>query len=218
MSIATYTELVTAVGEWLHRTDASLTTQIPDFIQLAEDEINTDMRLRLMEVDMPVTLVSGTRTITLPVRYLEPMKLMLQYPVGADEFELVYISPEQMVINGAAGLSSQPLYWTINGNTIEFPNLADQNYSLTFRMLQGFDIAATATNSLLSSYRGIYLYGALLQGSAWAKNPENIPTWERMYEKLRAKANKKEARTKKLVTLVTDLPNSRYKTNILRGW
>lgn len=215
MSITTYTELCTTIATWLHRSD--LTASIPDFVQLAEDEINTDMRLRLMEVDTSLTLLSGTRTIVLPARFLEPMQLELIYPIGADNQKLTYQSPEQMVVNESVGVSSWPLFWAINGSNIEFPNLANQDFSLTFRYLQGFDIASTSTNALLTKYRGIYLYGALKHSAPWLGNDARITTWSQMYEQLKAKVNKKEGRVKAQVMLQTELSRGQ-RSNILRGF
>src|SRR5207237_812083 len=115
MSITTYTELTAAVADWVHRSD--LTARIPDFIALAEDEINTEMRLRLMEVDETLTFSSG-RTVALPARFLEPIKMALVY-AGADDEDLVYQSPAQMVVNDSVGVACRPIYWTINGDNIE---------------------------------------------------------------------------------------------------
>jgi hypothetical protein len=213
MAITTYTELEAALADWIHRSD--LTSRIPDFIALAEDEINTDMRLRLMEVDETVTFSSG-RTVALPSRFLEPIKLSLVY-AGADDEELTYQSPAQMVVNDSVGVACRPLYWTINGDNIEFPNRADTSYTLTFRMLKGFDIASTSTNALLTKYRGLYLYGALVQASAWVGADERIGKWKSMYLNMKKKVNRQEARTKTLTLLQTDMPGTYPRMNILRG-
>ncbi len=48
MALTTYNELKTSVGDWLNRTD--LTTVIPDFIALAEAQIERQLRTRQMIV------------------------------------------------------------------------------------------------------------------------------------------------------------------------
>lgn len=210
-----YDDLKSKIASWLHRTD--LTDEIIDFISLAEDEINTEMRIRLMEVDETVTLASGARTIALPDRYIEPLKLELLHSDGSDDEELHFLSPKQMVINDDAGTACEPDYWTVNGANIEFPNLADQAYTLRFRMLQRFDIANTLTNDLLTHYRGLYLYGALTQASAFMVNDARVGLWKSAYENLKAKVAKKEARNKSMAQLRTEVPGTGYRTNILRG-
>lgn len=214
MAITTYAELATTVASWLHRTD--LAAQIVDFISLAEDEINTDMRLRLMESDESLTLLINTRTIALPTRFIEPIKLELTF-TGRQNEELTYLTPSQMNPDPSTGAKYQPEFYTINGANIEFRNSADQSYGVTFRMLKGFDLANTSTNSLLSAYPGLYLYGALLQASAFTVNDDRIATWAKMYLNLKTKVNRIEARTKTLATLRTDVPMGQDRNNIFKG-
>jgi hypothetical protein len=211
MALSTYTALKAAVADWLHR--ANLTAQVADFITLAESEINTEMRMRLMETDSTLTLTSGASTVALPARYSEPLFLELVIS-GQENTRLTYLTPDQMPTQTGTG---EPRYWTINGANIEFPYDADQAYTLRFHHLADFDLATTETNSLLTKYPGIYLYGALLQAAPYMVNDARIPTWERMYEKLKAKVIKKEGRTRKLATLQTDVPARRCRTNIIQG-
>lgn len=210
-----YDWLKAAIASWLHRSD--LTLQIPDFIMLAESEINTVMRTRLMEVDDALTLTAGTRTIALPDIYLEPIRLDLVF-TGRDNETLTYQAPNQMRIETQTGAAYQPQFWTVNGDNIEFPAVADVDYSVLFRNLQGFDIATTSTNSLLTKYPGVYLFGSLLQAAPYIANDARMATWETMYRRILTLANRKEARNKVLTTLQTELAaNSSRMNNIFRG-
>ena len=213
MALTTYTELKASVADYLHR--ANLTAQVVDFITLAESEINTDMRLRLMEVDEPLTLAAAATTVALPARYSEPIRLDIVI-AGQDNRTLHYLTPQQMTIEATTGSACEPDFWTIYGANLQFPAPADQAYTLLFRMMKDFDIASTSTNALLTKYPGVYLYGALLQAAPYMANDKRIPTWARMYSNLVAKANKKEARTRTLTTLRTELSGHRS-TNIYRG-
>lgn len=212
MALTTYTELKAAVADWLHRTD--LTSQVVDFITLAESEINTELRLRLMETDETLTLLNGGTTVALPARFSEPILLEIVY-TGRDNRRLSYLTPQQMAIQTAT--SGEPTYYTINGDNIEFPFPSDQDYTLRFRMLADFDIASTSTNDLLDKYPGIYLYGSLLQAAPYMVNDARIQTWAAMYSNLVKKVNKAEGRTRTLTTLHSDLPSTGSRSNILRG-
>lgn len=213
MALSNYTELQAALADLLHRED--LTSQIVDFITLLESELNVDMRMRLMESDESVTLTEGTRTIALPSRYLEPISLELVIS-GEQNTPLHYLHPAQLPVNESSGAAGRPQYWTVNGANIEVPYLADDTYTMTFRMLKGFDLASTSTNALLTKYPGLYLYGAALQAATWMKDDQRIPLWQSYYDRIKDKANRAEARTKALSTLSTDLPMSR-RSNILTG-
>lgn len=212
MSIGTYAQLQTSLADWLHRT--GLTSQIVDFIALAESEINTDIRMRLMEVDQTLTLAASATTVALPARFSEPIFLELVIS-GQENVRLKYRTPQDMRTQVGAG---EPTEWTVNGANIEFSYPANQVYTLRFRMLQDFDIATTSTNALLTKYPGIYLYGALLQAAPYMVNDKRIATWERMYEKLMNKANKNEGRVRAKSTMTSDAVGVGSRTNIIRGY
>ena len=61
MSISTYTELQTAVANFLARTD--LTSQIPDFIKLAEVRMSRELESRSQEKRATATLVANDEFI-----------------------------------------------------------------------------------------------------------------------------------------------------------
>jgi hypothetical protein len=214
--MATYTELKASVADWLHRAD--LTSQVVDFITLAEDELNAKLRLRMMEVDEPLTLSQGSNTVALPSRYLEPILLEIVFPDDRDNKRLAYLSPQQMELFDSSSGRQEPDYWTINGSNIEFPEQADQAYTLRFRMLKRLDIAADTTNNLLSNYRGLYLFGALLQATPYMVDDQRIATWQLMYTNLLNKVMAKESRTNVLANLRSDLPLTRRHSNIFRGY
>lgn len=210
-----YPQLVATVKDWLHRSD--LDSQVPDFITLAEDELNTDLRMRLMEVDQTLILPAGMNTVEIPARYLEPMFLEIVWGDTQENERLTYLSPEQMTLQDSTGVAVEPEYWTINGANIEFPEPADQDYTLRFRMLRGFDIANDGTNAVLAKYRGLYLYGALLQAAPYMRDDPRIAVWGSMYTNLLRKANSKEARSKSLTHMVMDDSLIKSRSNIFRG-
>src|SRR6185312_395957 len=60
MTIATYTDLQSAVTEWLARDqDTTLIARIPTFIQLAEAKFNRMLFVRQMEQRSSASVVSG---------------------------------------------------------------------------------------------------------------------------------------------------------------
>jgi len=210
-----YTELKSKIAEWMHRSD--VTTLIPDFITLAEQDINTDLRTRLMEVDSTLSLVSGTRTVSLPDYFSEPIRLDLVI-AGQQNETLLYVTPQQMAIASSTGSAVRPITWTINGSLIEFPAISDATYTLLFRNLQDFNIESTLTNSLLTSYPSVYLYRAMYHAAAWAEDNNGVAKWDMMYKNAVTRVNKSEARAKTLTSLRTELPmSSNVFNNIFMG-
>jgi len=67
MALTTYAELQTAVANYLARTD--LTSQIPDFIYLAETRLRRQLRINEMLTQTSLTV--SANQITLPTDFLE---------------------------------------------------------------------------------------------------------------------------------------------------
>ena len=211
MAITTYNELKAEIAKWL-QTDA-LTDEIPNFIHFAEIELNSELQNRDMQVDEQLTLLSGSSTIALPSRFINPISLELVIS-GQDNTPLKYIRPQDVVKNDA--MATRPEYWTINGSYIEFPNPSDQTYTLAFRMLKGYDLATTLTNSLLTKYPLLYLYGALTQGAIYAREDGRIELFNAQYNKILSKVKQSEGRNNRLVTLRTEF-SSATSSNIIAG-
>ena len=64
-----YSSLKSTIASYLGRSD--LTSQIPDFIQLAEERLRRDLRTRQMLVVARADTTSGTETVGLPTDFLE---------------------------------------------------------------------------------------------------------------------------------------------------
>ena len=91
MAISTYSELQTAVANWLNRDD--LTDRIPEFITLAEARFNRALRIRAMEGLYTASTVKDQRNYNLPTNYLQ----MRSFRINQDpKIALSYVTPEIM--------------------------------------------------------------------------------------------------------------------------
>ena len=114
MAISTYSELQTAVANWLDRDD--LGDRIPEFIALAEARMNRALRIAIMiNIDETTlggatTLVAGTRDYSLPAGYLQ----MIDFHLRTDPITpLSYITPENMNRMWAGSQHGTPESYTI---------------------------------------------------------------------------------------------------------
>jgi len=64
MSISTYSELQTAIANFLARSD--LTAQIPDFIKLAESRMSRELETRSQEKRAQATVAAGDEFVARP--------------------------------------------------------------------------------------------------------------------------------------------------------
>ena len=65
MALNSYSALKTSIANWLNRTD--LTTEIEDFIVLAEKDFNSKLRIRKMISESSVTI--NAETVALPTGF-----------------------------------------------------------------------------------------------------------------------------------------------------
>jgi hypothetical protein len=165
MSITNYTELQTAVDNWLSRD--GLTSLIPDFITLAEAKFNRALRTRDMEAS--ATITPSSRLAALPSDFLELRRIYINSSVPV---ELEYVTPEQFWIEYPVA-ASNPIgpskYFTIEGESIYLSdNTGTDVKALYYQKIPA--LSANATNWLLDSHPDIYLYAALAEAADKTKN------------------------------------------------
>lgn len=178
MSITTYSELKTAVANWLHRAD--LTSYIPDFIAVAETMINDDVTIREMEKRATATADTTTRYLALPTRFRIMRRLQLNTsPIS----ELDYIAHLQMnsVVKSGSG---QPIYYSVVGSEIEFDIKPSSAYTVEMSYIEKVQALSDSntTNSILTNYPSIYLYGSLVAAEPYLANDQRITTWATLYQ------------------------------------
>lgn len=210
MAIATYAQLQTAVASWLHRSD--LTAIIPDFITLAESRLNRVLVLSDQETEASLTATTSSRYITVPTGYNKPVALWLTTydPRG----EMKYVLPEILPVSDTEGESE---YWTIDKNRIATENPADQAYTYTFRYIAKYDIASSTTNSLLTAYPDLYLFGSLLESAPYCKDTSQVALWQNRYDLAMKDVQSATNSHRKIAPLRTDIAADGG-GNIYRGY
>lgn len=212
MALANYTDLKASVADWLHRTD--LTTQIVDFITLAESRINRDLNSRLSEEDAALTGTVGVDTVALPTDFINPLGLWITTYNPRES--LIYKLPEKLIKSTSNG---NPRYYTISGSNIEFEYPLDTAYTYTLRYKSGYALSVSATtNWLLTNHPDVYLYAALIESAVYVRDSAQIPVWTNLYQEALTGVRNKEMRNKTMDTLSVDggLRGNRV-SNILDG-
>ena len=214
MSFGSYSELKTAISDWLHRTD--LTAKIPDFISLAESKINRNLSLPSGEVDAPLVMVPGSRYVALTSDFNTPIALWIE--TYLPRRKLIPMIASELPVNTA--LSSAPQYWAVDGSNLAFDCLADQAYTLTLRYAKNYQLSdIVTTNYILQNYPDIYLYGALLQSTQYTGDMTNVQTYSTMFEAAMSEASRDQNRQKGIAALRTEImPMRPERFNINRGY
>ncbi len=174
MAISTYTELKTAVANWLDRDD--LTDRIPEFIALAEARMNRVLRLRMMEFKYTASTVGAQRNYALPGGYLQMRNFQLNTsPITT----LSYVSPEIFDRLWGGSTGGTPQFYTILAGEVQLGPMPGS--VLTMEMLFYKKITALSasnqTGQMLTDNPDIYLYGALLEAEPFIMNDERVVLW-----------------------------------------
>lgn len=192
MAITTYSELKTAVADFLNRDD--LTSVIPNFIALAEATLNR--RLRAPEMVTRAAVTVDAEYENRPADWMETIRYQITTnPITVLEF----VTPEEAIIQktkfSAAGV---PLFFSTVGTQFQHVPAPDGSYTgelMYYARLAGLSDANTS-NWLLTANPDIYLYATLIQSAPYLKEDERISVWAGIYDRLMAEYDVAEQRAK----------------------
>jgi len=180
MSITTYAELQTTIAGYLARSD--LTTQIPDFIRLAEVRLRRDLRIRQMLSTTTLTCTSGTATVTIPTDFLEVKDFVV---TGNPVRPLNYESPSLFSRNSRSMDAGKPLDYTVLATTFKLAPIPDSNYSLSlvYSAAPAYLSDTNTSNTFLTVCPDLLLYAALLEAEPYLMNDARLNTWGSMFDR-----------------------------------
>lgn len=174
MTIGNYSELQQSIAGWLKRTN--LTDRIPDFIALAEAQLNRDLRTRQMA--SVYTRTTDQHIITLPDDYLDAEKMELNGQTLTYTARWSADSPQQRGDNR--------LFYTMVGKSVWIMRRVEPNS--VFRLFYYQRLTPLSTlepqNWLIEDAPDAYLYGALLQAEPYLKNDARVQVWGSMYQNI----------------------------------
>ena len=180
MALTTYAELKTSIGDWLNRSD--LTSVIPDFISLAEAQIERTLRARQMIVRANASFDAQYGAV--PADFLETKSLKLTSTNPQTPLEFLSIDAlDQKAAEYTA--SGKPRFFGVVGGQLRIVPTPDSTYTteLTYYAKLSKLSSTNTSNWLLSSSPDIYLYGSLLQAAPYLQDDARIQTWATLYER-----------------------------------
>jgi hypothetical protein len=179
MSISTYAELQTAIASWLNRSD--LTTIIPDFIRIAEEQLSLDLHAREMEAQTTLATVGDVATVALPSDMHEIRRFRVDVSYSAP---LKYLTPDQISADYASDAVGQPTVYTVIGSNAQLAPVPDGIYSLELTYKQQLPSLSDSntTNWLLTKWPSAYLYASLQAAEPFLLNDARIAVWQGLYQ------------------------------------
>jgi hypothetical protein len=189
MSITNYSELKTAVENWLDRSD--LTDRIPEFIELAEYRIRRLLKSRGIEGRAYTPLVSGQEYYQLPSDYVSCRNIQINSnPIT----KLEYRTPEQIDSEYPTSYTGTPAVFTIIGEEIQIkpiPNMTNNLEISYYKEVTALSDSNT-TNWTITNAPELLLFGALIEAEAYLINDPRIPIWKSSFDEAMSFLNGRE--------------------------
>ena len=123
MSIGNYAELQTAVANFMARSD--LTSQIPDFITMAESRMSRELETREQEKRSQATLTAGDEYILLPNDFREVREVKIN---ASPTRVLTYYSPSALDSMYSSNGQGMPEGYSIVGLEMKLRPIPDSAY------------------------------------------------------------------------------------------
>src|SRR5262245_15562003 len=168
MAITTYSELKTAVADFIARAD--LTAVIPDFIALAESRLSRAVRSYEMQTSVTTAIVAGA--IPVPANYQEWVSC--RWVGSARTQDLAFVEADSPEWRFRYRPNGDPQMFTIIAGNVEVrPSAnADGNLKLYYyKTLTSEKLSdSNATNWLLTKCPDMYLYTAVAEYHLYMKD------------------------------------------------
>lgn len=192
MAITTYAELKTSVGNWLDRDD--LTSTIPDFISLAEKQMEREVRHYKMIERASGALDSQYSAV--PADWLETLRFSI---TSGNTFALEMTTLSDLMTRRQNNQNAvgRPAYYAHIGSAFELFPTPDTTYTMELVYYQEIPELSDSqtTNWLLTDAPDAYLYGALMQAAPYLGEDERVQIWNGLYASAVASLNRVSLKT-----------------------
>ena len=180
MSLDTYANLLSAVGDWF--ADTSLSSQMADAVTLLEAELNRTLRVRRMEnLSTSTTTVAGTQAYAWPTGFLECRNSPYIVQSSVPNRVLQYVTPSMLQEMDDGRGNDLPSYWTdYQGQLYLWPK-PTASLTIYIPYYTKLQLATDLTNWLLTNHPDVYLYGTLVQMGAYETENERLALWASKY-------------------------------------
>lgn len=192
MALTTYAELKTAVASWLNRSD--LTTQITDFIALAEADIGRWLRVWWNE--KRAYTVPTSAYIALPDDYIGVRNIQWNY--SDYRVPLEQVAPEMLDRLEMLSQDAIPQFYAVHDGQFELrPSPGSSNdveLEISYYAKPDALSDSNTSNETLVNAPDLLLYGALMIGAKISLDATRISLFQAEYERVKAEVMRSNAK------------------------
>tara|TARA_R100001163_G_C5003024_1_gene151498 strand:+ start:219 stop:866 length:648 start_codon:yes stop_codon:yes gene_type:complete len=174
----TYATLKTAVQDYLQVSESTFTSQLPTFITEAEDRIFSLVQLPKQRKNVQGTVTSNNRFLATPTDFYAPFSLAV---ISSSSYDYLDFKHSSFIKEYAPGTATrgQPKYYSLFDDTaFEVAPVPDSDYTVELHYLHkpasltsGSD---SGTTFLSTDYPDALLYGTLVEGAIFLKEPIDV--------------------------------------------
>jgi hypothetical protein len=193
MALTTYAGLCASIAAFLNRSD--LAPMIPDFVALAEADLNRQVRHQQMVKRKTTLLPAGSYRLAQPADWVEAINF--QATGGAGPYRLRYASPADIDAVRQDAASGEPQVYSFVGNEVEVAPTPASDIAVEqiyFGATPALSDAAPS-NWLLLAHPDAYLYGALTHAAPYLDDDARIAVWLAGYSRAVQGANETSKRS-----------------------
>jgi len=176
-----FAQLQATIASYLARTD--LTTQIPEFIRLAQDRLSRDLYIRQTLKVATTKTTAGDSTVELPSDFVSMKDIHIS---STDPIQTVtFQSTSNFFRNSRATASGLPTFYTLLGSEFQFAPIPDTEYTLkmVYYHKPPYLSDTVSSNLWLATTPDLLLYASLGEAEPFLMNDERIQTWSSMYDR-----------------------------------
>tara|TARA_R110000796_G_scaffold5813_8_gene21300 strand:- start:272 stop:919 length:648 start_codon:yes stop_codon:yes gene_type:complete len=174
----TYSTLKTAIGDYLESSESTFTTQLPTFITESEDRILKMVQLPEQRRNVQGQTASNNRFLACPTDFLAPMSLAI---ISSNTYTYLDLKHASFLkeYSPTTTVTGQPKYYSIfSQSSFSLAPIPDSAYTCELHYLykpasltSGSD---SGTTVLSTDYSDALLYGSLVEGAIFLKEPPEV--------------------------------------------
>jgi hypothetical protein len=180
-----YTQLVQAIQDYTETSETTFVSNIPNFVQLAEERIYNTVQLPALRKNVTGTATTGNKYLSLPSDWLADYSIAIIQTDGSYEFLLnkdVNYIREAYPTPSSTGLPKH--YAIFDANTFILGPTPDANYSVEMHYFYYPQSIVTANTTWLGdNFESVLLYGALREAVIYQKGEQDMVNYyEQKYQ------------------------------------
>ena len=174
----TLATLKTAIQDYTDNSETSFVTHLPDFIKTTEDRIFNLVQLPFQRKNVQATLTVSNRFLATPTDFYAPFSLAV---INSNTYDYLDFKHPSFIKEYAPSSTAtgQPKYYSqFDDTSFELAPVPDSAYTIELHYLykpasltSGSD---SGTTILSTDYPDALLYGTLVEGAVFLKEPPDV--------------------------------------------